>query len=228
MLPDPKTLRKPAIAVAALLVAATAFAEPDFSGTWILYRAEQFAPPAFTDAGAAFRESYNFKEDDPALQCIPASWTRVYSNPNTPFEINQQDDQVTIRYELFDIVRTVPLTGKSGPFEHLPGNPELPTLGDSVAWYDGEQLFIHSTNYGDDTRVLSTIRQWAGTPQSPLMVTLERYWLQEGSLMLEITHFDPLMYKEPLVVVYPFTLENEFEVEYYGCEPDAASVLTVE
>lgn len=202
-------------------------AEPDLAGVWILYSAESFSQPALTKAGSDFKESYDFRKDDPALKCIPASWTRVYSNPNTPFEFTQSQGSVQIRYELFDVVRTVELVDVSGTFEHKPNNPDLPTLGDSVAWYDGEELLIHTKNYGNESRVLSTIRSWAGVPQSPLMVTLERYWLDEAGLKLEITHFDPVMYTEPLVVTYPFVLEPEFEVEYYGCEADAASVLTV-
>ena len=59
------------------------------------------------------------------------------------------------------------------------------------------------------------------------MVTLERYWLEDGGLKVQITHFDPLLYTEPLVVTYPFDLEPEYEVELYGCEPEAAGVLTV-
>lgn len=203
------------------------FAAPDFGGVWILYSAEQFATPALTRAGLDFKESYNFREDDPALLCVPASWTRVYSNPNTPFEILQSNDSIRIRYELFDIDRTVPLADISGTLEHKPNNPELPTLGDSVAWYVGDELHIHSQNYGTESRVLSTIRGWAGIPQSSLMVTFERYWLEDADLKLQITHFDPVMYTEPLVVTYSFELEPEYEVEFYGCEPEAASVLTL-
>jgi hypothetical protein len=214
-------------ALAALALAAPAQADLDLSGVWILYRAEGFGTPAFTEKGAAFKASYNFKKDDPALKCIPASWTRIYSNPNTPFEIIQSDTSVTINYELFDVVRTVPVVSEQGPFDYQANNPDLPTLGESVAWYSGDQLFIHSKNYGSESRVLSTIRGWAGTSQSPLLVTLERYWLDDGALRLEITHFDPLMYSEPLVVTYPFDLEEEFVVEHYGCEPEAASLLTI-
>jgi hypothetical protein len=214
-------------ALAALALAAPAQAELDLSGVWILYRAEGFGTPALTEKGEAFKSSYNFKKDDPALLCIPASWTRIYSNPNTPFEILQSDGSVTFNYELFDVVRTVPVVSQQGPFDYQKNNPDLPTLGESVAWYSGDQLFIHSKNYGTESRVLSTIRGWAGMPQSPLLVTLERYWLEDGALRLEITHFDPLMYSEPLVVTYPFDLEEEFEVEPYGCDPEAASLLTI-
>ena len=211
----------------ALALPAPSQAEPDFGGVWILYRAEGFGVPALTSKGAEFKSSYNFKKDDPALKCIPASWTRIYSNPNTPFEIIQADGSVTIRYELFDVVRTVPVVSEQGPFDYRVNNAELPTLGESVAWYSGDALFIHSKNYGTESRVLSTIRGWAGLPQSPLLVTLEKYWLEDGALRLKITHFDPLMYSEPLVVTYPFDLEEEFEVEPYGCEPEAAGVLTI-
>ncbi len=203
-------------------------AEVDLGGVWILYRAEGFGVPALTDKGADFKASYNFKKDDPALKCIPASWTRIYSNPNTPFEIIQGSESVTIHYELFDVVRTVPIVSEAGPFKHRANNSELPTLGDSIGWYTGDTLFIHSQNYGSESRVLSTIRGWAGLPQSPLMVTLEKYWLEDGALRLEITHFDPLMYSEPLTVTYPFDLEEEFVVEHYGCDPEAASLLTIE
>jgi hypothetical protein len=215
-------------ALLALGFSAPLQAEVDFGGVWILYRAEGFGVPAFTEKGADFKASYNFKKDDPALKCIPASWTRIYSNPNTPFEIIQGTVSVTIRYELFDVVRNVRIVPETGPFEHRANNSLLPTLGDSVGWYSGDALFIHTNNYGSESRVLSTIRGWAGVPQSPLLVTLEKYWLDDGELRLEITHFDPLMYAEPLTVTYPFNLEEEFEVEPYGCEPESAGLLSIE
>ncbi len=209
-------------------VPALALAAPDLSGVWILYRAEDFGEPQLTPAGEAFRESYDFGKDDPALACIPASWTRVFSNPNTPFEIVQEDGRFSMRHELFDIERKVPVVSGFDHLEHAPGNPGLPTLGASVAWYDGETLLIHTTDYGDESRVLSTIRGWAGLPQSPLMTTLERYELIDGKLSLKITHFDPAMYAEPLVVSYLFDAEPDFTVETYGCEPEAAEVLTLD
>ena len=203
-------------------------AEPDLGATWILTGGGRLHPPALTALGAPFQADYDFRYDDPSLLCIPASWTRVFSNPNTPFELTQYDDRVRIRHELFDVDRTVPLLQDDVPVEHRRGDNNFATLGDSVAWYDGDALLIHTVNYGDEVRVLSTIRNWAGLPQSPLMVTLER-WRRDGDrLALTITHFDPVMYTEPLVASYRFRRESEWRVEPYECEPEDAGVVTPE
>jgi len=204
------------------------FAAPDLTGTWILYRAERFGQPAMTEVGRSAKDSYDFRTSDPALRCIPASWTRVYSNPNTPLEITLLDDRVRVRYELFDIVRELPLVDPADA-----GGPREPStnfdeLGASVGWYDGDTLVIHTNGYGNEARVLSTIRQWAGLHQSPLMTTVERYTRQGDTLDLEITHFDPVMYREPLVVGYTLDLEKEFEVMHYGCDPEDAAINSVE
>lgn len=211
------------LALLGAMFAISAQCEPDFGGTWILTNGGKQHAPVLTAYGASFKSSYDFKNDDPSLLCIPASWARVFANPNTPFEITQNDAGVRIRHELFDIDRTVPL---SPDFMHDRGEPKYSTLGDSVAWYDGDDLLIHTINYGDETRVLSTIRNWAGLPQSPLMVTLERYRIEDGRLLLEITHYDPIMYAELLVASYQFRRETEWTVEHYGCDPDWASVVT--
>lgn len=79
-------------------------AAPDLSGVWILYRAEQFGRPKLTEVGQKAKETYDFRVSDPALKCIPASWTGVYSNPNTPLEFSQHQDRIDVRYELFDEV----------------------------------------------------------------------------------------------------------------------------
>lgn len=216
------------LSLVAIVAAMPVLADPDLGATWILTGGGSLNPPTLTAYGTAFRDDYDFKNDDPSLLCIPASWTRVFSNPNTPFELSQAEDHIRIRHELFDIDRIVPLSTGDQDLYHQPGDLAYPTLGDSIAWYDGDHLLIHSTNYGDEVRVLSTIRNWAGLPQSPLMVTLER-WRREGDrLLLDITHFDPVMYTEPLVASYRFRLETEWRVDNYDCEPDEASVVTAD
>lgn len=199
-----------------------------FDGVWILYRAEAFGKPALTELGGRARDSYDFRTEDPALRCIPASWTRVYSNPNTPLEIDVEADHVLIRYELFDIVRRIPLFASPESLSYSGKSTSYDELGSSAAWFDGDALVIHTRDYGNEARVLSTIRQWAGLPQSPLMTTVERYQRDGDTLRIEITHFDPVMYREPLLVVYTLDLETEFEVELYGCDPDDAAINTLE
>lgn len=215
-------------ALLSIAVSVPALSAPDLNGTWVLTRGGKLHPPALTDYGRSFKESYDFKNDDPSLLCIPASWTRVFSNPNTPLEFIQSDENVRMRHELFDIDRNVTLATTNSGRSHQPGDLAYPTLGDSVAWYDDDELLIHTVNYGDEIRVLSTIRNWAGMPQSPLMVTLERYRRAGDQIQLSITHFDPIMYTEPLQATYYFRRETEWAVENYDCEPEDAMVITPE
>ena len=213
--------------LAAIYSAGTS-AAPDLEGTWILFGGEDFSAPARTPLNTRLQESYDFAHDDPSLDCIPASWTRVYSNPNTPLEIIQQDDQVVINFELFDIRRTIPLIEPGEAANHRPADPNNPTLGDNLGWYEGDKLVGHGVNYGDQYRVLTTIRGWAGLQQSPLLVTEERYRRSsEDELELTITHYDPLMYTRPLGVVYELDAEYEWQVAPYNCEPEEASVNTL-
>lgn len=214
------------LAMLIVLAAAAAKAEPDLSGTWVLTRGGKLLPPQLTPRGLAFKENYDFKNDDPALLCIPAGWSRVFSNPNTPFEITQHNGSVRIRHELFDVDRTVLLAKLDSDLVHHRGDSRFATLGDSIAWYEGDDLLIHSTNFGDEERVLSTIRNWAGLPQSPLMVTLERYHREGDTLDLEITHFDPIMYSEPLIARHRFVVEQEYEVLPYDCDMEAAVIVS--
>ena len=210
------------------LLTSPALAAPDLDGVWILYRAEKFGRPSLTEEGELKKGTYDFRVSDPALQCIPASWTRVYSNPNTPLEFTQHEDRIDVRYELFDIVRTIPLVDSLENIEHGAASTNFDTLGSSVGWYDGDTLVVHTNNYGSESRVLTTIRGWAGLHQSSLMATTERYTRDGDTLIINITHFDPVMYQEPLTVEYTLDLETEFEVQAYGCDPADAAVNSIE
>jgi len=216
------------IGAALSLLTSPTLAAPDLDGVWILYRAEKFGRPSLTEEGELRKGTYDFRVSDPALQCIPASWTRVYFNPNTPLEFTQHEDRIDVRYELFDIVRTIPLVDSLENIEHGEASSNFDTLGSSVGWYDGDTLVVHTNNYGSESRVLTTIRGWAGLHQSSLMATTERYTRDGDALIINITHFDPVMYQEPLTVEYTLDLETEFEVQPYGCDPADAAVNSVE
>ncbi len=210
------------------LLASPALAAPDLDGVWILYRAEKFGRPVLTAEGQLKKDTYDFRVSDPALKCIPASWTRVYSNPNTPLEFTQRDGQIDVRYELFDIVRTIPLIDSLENVGRDGASTNFATLGASVGWYDGDTLVVHTNNYGTESRVLTTIRGWAGLHQSSLMATTERYTRDGDTLLIDITHFDPVMFQEPLTVNYTLDFETEYEVQPYGCDPADAAVNSIE
>ena len=92
-------------------VIATAAAQDkraQLDGVWILSGSPTIEM-TLTPAGEAARARYDYLRDDPAMQCIPASFTRVMHTPSPPIEVRQQKNEVRINYEFMDIHRRVPI-----------------------------------------------------------------------------------------------------------------------
>ena len=200
---------------------------PDLSGNWIrsdfagLGRSDQDAP-VLTLEGQRRMDGYDFLTDDPAYGCVPASWTRVWSNPNVVVQISQSDDEVRLRYEWMDIDRRIPLLDPAEAGAQRVHMEGIPTLGRSMAWYDGETLVIDSTDYSPGT--MTTIANLAGLPQSRTMHTVERIRREEGTLTIEITHFDPTIFREPFFMTINYA-PTDYELLEYGCTPEDASLV---
>jgi len=209
-----------------LIWPAAAFSQqrPDLSGNWILNGGRTtFGEWHLTDAGERRFKAYDYKKDDPALKCIGSSWTRVWLNPNVLVRITQAADSVRLQYEWMDIDRRIPLIDPTAarPKRSLPV-PNMPALGTSVAWYDGDALVIETRDVGPG--YVSTMEAWAGLPQSRMMRTIERLSPANPNLLnINITHVDPANYRDPLVVnvTYP---RSKFELMHYGCDPKDAQV----
>ena len=90
------------------LVCGIASAEPDLSGIWVLDGRAAERELVMTDKAQQILLEYDLLNDDPSLQCEPASLSRVWANPNSRFEIVQTKEQLLISYELFDLRRTIP------------------------------------------------------------------------------------------------------------------------
>jgi hypothetical protein len=207
-----------------LAVSAPAFAQrPDLAGNYMRNGGTtDFGQWKLTDEGARRFKAYDFKTDDPALGCIAASWTRVWLNPNVVVQLTQGDDHVRLRYEWMDLDRTIPLVDPTMPNPPRGSIERHPALGRYAAWYDGDALVIDTVDVGPG--YVSTMEKWAGLPQSRRMRTIERITRVGDMLRIAITHVDPAMYREPLVVTitYPRT---PFELMDYGCNPEDAAVV---
>ena len=136
---------KTVFAVFACLVgcAAAAHAQrPDLSGNWILNGGKTtFGEWHLTADGERRFKAYDFKKDDPALKCIGTSWTRVWLNPNVLVKITQNANDVRLQYEWMDIDRRIPLVDPTAPRPKRSSPiPNMPGLGTSVAWYEGDAL----------------------------------------------------------------------------------------
>ena len=67
--------------------------QPNLSGNWIRNGGTtSFEEWHLTEEGQRRLDAYDFKTDDPALDCIAASWTRVWLNPNVVVQITQGEE----------------------------------------------------------------------------------------------------------------------------------------
>ena len=198
---------------------------PDLSGNWLRDATADivFGEWDFTEEGQRQFDSYDFERDDPAYDCVAASWTRVWLNPNVLVQITQADDHVRLRYEWMDIDRIVPIVDPNDADPDRAGIEGMPRVGHSAAWYDGDTLVIDTIDFAPG--YISTMAEWAGTPQSRRMRAVERITRSGDALMVETTHQDPAYYREPLVVSIPYSL-SDFELLDYGCVPNDAAIVS--
>ena len=211
-----------ALCTVALVVDSATAQTPDLSANWIREGTIEFGEWVFTEAGQRVFDDYDFARDDPAYDCIGASWTRIWLNPNVLVRITQAEDHVRLQYEWMDIDRIVPLTGPNDPDPERSRIDGMPALGRSTAWYDDDTLVIDTVDFAPG--YVSTMAEWAGTPQSRRMHTVERISRDGDVLTIETTHMDPAYYREPLVVTIPYAL-SDFELLDYGCTPEDAAVV---
>jgi len=83
-----------------------AMAQPDLEGIWG-YDSREYSEPQYTPEGQRRVDAYDVLTDDPSYQCIPSGLGRAWDEPDTSAKIEQYEDRVVIRYEMFDLVRTI-------------------------------------------------------------------------------------------------------------------------
>ena len=142
-------------------------------------------------------------------------------NPGSPIEFRLYEDRVTIRYELFDLIRTIKLNQNGHPLDLAPSvvnvdGQAFGTMGHSIGWYEEEVLLVETIGYADSYLTTSV-----GIPQSQAMRTLERFFRVGEQVVLEITFIDPIIFQAPFTVSYRLN-PSRFEVAEYGCTPENA------
>jgi hypothetical protein len=120
-------------------------------GVWILSGSATIEM-TLTPAGEAARARYDYLRDDPAMQCIPASFTRVMHTPSPPIEVRQHKNEVHINYEFMDIRRRVPIAPLAKANVSVSKHPHL---GRSAARYEGDVLLIETV--GQRAGILDTL-----------------------------------------------------------------------
>ena len=198
-------------------ICSTVAAAPDFSGVWVLEGRATERELAMTEEARGIQAEYDLLNDDPSLQCEPASLSRVWANPNSRFIIEQTEGQVLIHYELFDLRRIIPI-GDANLLTDTPSTKNLDGLffqkmGSSFAWYKDDRLFIetrkHSPGY---------IRTSRGIPQSENTVATEEFWLEGDTLNLKLTYEDDVLFESPFIIDHTFARIEASGILPYNCE----------
>ena len=198
-------------------VCSIASAEPDLSGVWVLEGRATERELVMTEKAQNKQMEYDLLNDDPSLQCEPASLSRVWANPNSRFRIEQTAEQVLVNFELFDLRREIPI-GDETKISDTPSTRNLDGLyfqkmGSSLAWYKDDHLFIetrkHSPGY---------IRTSRGIPQSENTVATEEFWVEGDMLKMILTYEDDTLFEVPFIIDHSFERVEGAEILPYNCE----------
>ncbi len=161
-------------------------------------------PLSLTPAAAA--AAWDPFTDDPSHRCQPPGMPNAVLNPY-PIEFVDQGEQVLLRIEEWDGVRTIHMT--AGTAEE----PQPTPLGYSAGRWEGDTLVVETTNI--DYPLLDD----SGTPMSPAVHVVERFTLSENDtrLALELTVTDPPNLVEPAVWVAAWAWEPGVTVRPFEC-----------
>lgn len=135
-----------------------------------------------------------------------------------PMQVEQHEDRVVFRYELYNVERTVYMDGRGHPDDWEPTD-----LGHSIGWYDGDTLVVETRGMNPYI-FLNLELDLGGIPvaylHSDQAVATERYRLSKGGagLDLELTVVDPVVLKEPLVQVPNWLKFPDLEIMPFNCE----------
>lgn len=201
----------------------TTHAQPNLEGIWgidpSLFR--QYTEAQYTAEGRRRVDAYDPTTDDPSYRCIPSGLGRAWDEPDTNVEIDQMEDRVVIRYEMFDLVRTVMLNQTGHPLEFEPstanidGEP-MPSMGHSIGWYEDDVLVIETVGYAPG--YITTLLRYI--PQSEALRSIERITRDEQDrLVVDIRYVDPITLAAPLESRNRY-LRSDFGMTVYGCIPD--------
>ncbi len=161
----------------------------------------------YTPGALAARDDYDPVTDDTALRCIPQGMPGIMDNP-FPMEIVEQDGDIVLRMEEWDVVRTIHMGGDED-FDSHPATPH----GYSVGRWENGSLVITTKQidwpYFDDI----------GTPQSQAIETVERFTLSadESRLDYELTVTDLAMFTAPFTLNGYWTWVPGEELKPYNC-----------
>lgn len=163
-------------------------------------------------------------ESDPTVDCNPDGdgWLHQLLAP-IPFKFEQFEDRVVIRYEYWNVVRTIYTDGRKPTQDAAPVR-----LGHSVGHYDGAAFVVETSGILPAIMMIHHNPPGLFLTHSSEVRTIERYTVSEDGnrLNLEWTMIDPENFRQPLVGQASFLLYLEkTELEEYICDSDETAEI---
>ena len=169
-------------------------------------------PPLTPEAMAAW-EAYDPLADDPVLECDLPGMPRVQTIAGSrPFEITQRGEDIVIHTENYNQTRLIDME----PYVD-PSSVEPSKLGYSRGHWEGDTLVVETSRidypYFD-------LPPWWGIPQTPAMDLVERFTLEDDTLVYDFRAYDPTTFTAPIDQqrFLVWTWEPGLEVGTDNCE----------
>jgi hypothetical protein len=151
-------------------------------------------------------ESFNYEQDDPTNGCVPKGMPLIMEQPY-PLEFSQEGNDIVLRLEEYDTVRTIHMNGANA------SEQPLSPLGYSVGRWDGSDLEVRTT------RINSGTFDSVGIPLSTNADIVERFSPSaDGSrLDYEMTVTDPATFTKPVELSKHWIWLPEVRLQRFGC-----------
>lgn len=169
-----------------------------------------------TESGAAAQEAYDeLSAENPESTCIgrptPAMLVSTTIFP-IQIELDEDEETIMIRTELYDEERTVYMDGRSHPEAS-----ERFVTGHSIGHWEGDVLVVDTRNFIDHRSPYQI-----GVPSGGQKHVVERYRLSEDGtrIIVEFTLEDPEYLAEPLSHTRELLYSPDLTISEFGCDPE--------
>jgi hypothetical protein len=161
-----------------------------------------------TDSAKEVLAAFNPATDNPTQNCAIKGMPLIMEQP-VPMEIIRQGDNVALRLEEYDLIRTINMDREAAP-----ANQEYSLMGYSVGHWEGETLVTTTTHIN-----FPWFNQ-SGIPLSTQAVIEERFTsIEDGSLMdYEMKITDPVNFTETVTLSKKWLHVAGLEVLPFECE----------
>ena len=139
---------------------------------------------------------------------------------NSGIEIVQAPGYVVIRLELVHETRIVPLDGRPALAPAI-----VQWLGDSRGRFEGDTLFIETTNFNGESPMLIVGPGGKPIPTSRELKIVERLTrVDADTIDYEVAVDDPVVLTRPWKAAFPLVRDADYRIYEYACHEDNSAI----